>query len=464
MIYPMKKNEAVYERVKTRISQGAIRPGERLPSVREEAASSGVSVNTVLTAYDRLVDEGWLRTRARSGYFARRRANLSEGIGIPLPDHFVSAAREAGERLDLVFERLTRIDSSFAIASPGRDLLPTRRLGDSFGRLRSSWIEYADPSGDAVLRKRIALATEESDGSADPRDILVTNGATEAMSLALTALVNPGDTVVLESPTYYNYFRQLAPLGVNIVEVPVGPDGIDLDILENELAARSIRAIIVQPNVQNPTGVTMSDAAKARLVSIASDRGAILIQDDVYGDLSFGLRRPRNLRAFGDYSGLVFISSFSKSVAPGLRVGWIQAPAYTDRIAEIKLRFSMDTCRAAQGILAGFVGSKDHRRHLAALRSALEHRIDEHIDCLARVLPKGSSIQRPSGGCLLWIRLPEGTDASRVFERSAGNGCIAAPGELFSSNPFFRNYIRVNAGWKLDAEREKSLSWLGRLE
>jgi DNA-binding transcriptional MocR family regulator len=459
----MKKNEALFERCKVRIASGAIKAGERLPSVREEAAASGVSVNTVVYAYERLVDEGWARTRERSGYYARSRTTIAAGRPAPLPEHFVSTAREAGERLDLIFERLVREDSSFAIASPGTDLLPVDRLEASLGQLKHSWVEYAEPAGDAALRKRIALASEDTDGPTKPDDIVVTNGATEAMSLVLQALLKPGDTVILESPTYYNYFRQLAPLEVKIVEVPVGPDHMDLDILERELDARAVRMVIVQPNVQNPTGVTMSDAAKARLVAMTAGRGVSLIQDDVYGDLVFGLQRPKNLSAFGDHPGLALVSSFSKSVGPGLRVGWIRAPALASRLAEIKLRTSMETCRLAQGGLADFVATKDHRRHLSALRAALEKRIDEHIDLLAGILPEGSSVRRPSGGCLLWIRLPEGTDATSVFERSAGKGFIAAPGELFSSNPFFRNYIRINAGWKLDAKRAKALACLGDL-
>jgi len=459
----VKKYETLYERYKTRIASGTIKNGERLPSIREEAAASGLSINTVVGAYERLVDEGWARPRERSGYFARGRARLGPEAPAPFPEHFVSTARDAGERLDLIFERLTKEDSSFAVASPGTDLLPVDRLEAALGRLKRSWIEYSDPAGDAALRRRIALASEESDGAVDPRDIIITNGATEALSIVLQTILKPGDTVILEAPTYFNYFRQLAPLNVEIVEVPVGHDGMDLDILARELGARAVRAIIVQPNVQNPPGATMSDTAKARLVALAAAQDATLIQDDVYGDLFFGIHRPKNLSAFGDHPNQIFISSFSKSIAPGLRIGWIRSSGYAARFAEAKLCSSMDSCRAAQAALTNFVATKAHRRHLAALRAALEKRVDEHIEFLADILPNGCAIQRPSGGCLLWIRLPSGTDATATFEKSAGEGLIAAPGELFSSNPFFKNYLRINAGWKLTTERAQALSCLRKL-
>ncbi len=456
----MKKQEALFGRFRDRIVSGTLRPGERLPSLRDAAAGAGVSINTVVSAYGRLVDEGWARTRERSGYYVRARPSTPAAEEASLPEHYASAAREAGERLDRIFERLVRVDHSFAVASPGTDLLPVSRLEESLGRLRRAWIEYSEPAGDLALRRRIALASEDADGPTRPEDIVITNGATEALSLVLQALVRPGDTVFLESPTYYNFFRQLAPFGVRIVEVPVGPDGMDLDILEREIRDPSARAVLVQPNVQNPTGVTMSDASKARLVAMTADRGVALIQDDVYGDLYFGPRRPANLSSLGGHPELLYVSSYSKSLAPGLRVGWVRAPAHSETLAEIKLRCSMETCRAAQGALADFIAAKDHRRHLAFLRGALEKRIDEHIALLEGILPEGSSVRRPSGGCLLWIRLPPGTDATAVFEGSAGRGFIAAPGELFSQNPYFRNYIRINAGWKPDARRIRILSCL----
>lgn len=460
----MKKAESICARYRSLIASGALGGGEKLPSVREEAAASGVSINTVVGAYARLEDEGWIRARSRGGFYARPPRRIAAAAPVPA-DRYVAEARSAGERLDQVFERLARLDQSFAVAAPGPDLLPADRLERAFAHLPREWVSYADSAGAPELRRRIALASAAADGTVggapDGSDVVVANGATEALSLVFRALLSPGDEVVLEAPTYFAYFRQLAPLGVRIVEIPVGDGGIDLDLLERELAARPIKAILVQPNVQNPTGATMDDAAKARLLELARRSGAILIQDDVYGDLHYGPRRPRNLESFGDYDRLVTVSSCSKTIAPGLRIGWAKSARYAARLTEEKLRTSYDTCRPAQFAVADFLGTSAHRKHLAALRSALEARVDAHLDLLSRVLPPLSAVRRPSGGCLLWIALPPGTDGTAVFERAAGKGLIAAPGELFSANPFFSNYLRINAGWELGAERREALAALG---
>ncbi len=463
----MKKHEAVYERVRRRIEAGTVSAGERLPSIREEADASGASINTVVRAYERLADDGWIRARPRGGFFARSRTSIGKGLAAA-PERFAVSARLAGERLDQAFERLVRTDSSFAIASPGPELFPRAQLERAFAELDRSWIEYADPAGDLGLRRRIALASESADGPTRPEDIVVANGATEALALVLSVVVGPGRAIAVEAPTYFNYFRQLAPTGAEIVEIPVGSGGMDLDALERAVDGRKaagaapVKAILVQPNVQNPTGVSMGDEAKRRLLSIAAERDIYLVQDDVYGDLSFAARRPLNLSAIGTYGKNVLVSSYSKSVAPGLRIGWIRSPLLAGRLTEEKIRLSMESSRASQAALAAFVGTAAHRRHLAAMRTALAGRVEDHLTVLADTLPPGSSVPRPSGGCLLWIALPEGTDATVVFERAAGKGLVAAPGELFSANPFFRNCLRLNAGMELTPRRAEALVRLAR--
>lgn len=458
----MTKQERLYRRYRSLIEADIAKDGERLPSLRELAKETRSSVNTVIAAYGRLCDEGLARSVERGGFFVRRRGAIGAAEP-PRPAIFTAGATDFAERLDQLFERLAAMDSSFAVASPGLDLLPAERLRRGLAGLSRGWVGYAEVSGDPELKRRIALASEPWNGTMAARDLVICSGATEALSLVFRTLLRPGDTVVLEAPTYFNYFRQLAPFGVRLVEIPVGEDGMDLDLLERELASAPPRAVLVQPNVQNPTGITMSDGAKARLLASVAAAGSVLIQDDVYGDLHFGPARPPNLGVFGSYDGLVTVSSFSKSVAPGLRVGWVHSPVFSRRIVEEKLRSSMDTCALGQGALVDFVGSSAHRRHLGTLRSALERRVDAHLRLLDGGLPPGCSVRRPSGGCLLWIAAPETVDATKLFVKAAGRGLVAAPGELFSGNPFFRNYIRINAGWALSPEREGALRRLAGL-
>lgn len=461
----MKKYEVIVRRIQTDIESGILKEGERLLSVREEAVTSTVSINTVLTAYNILLDEGLIRSRERGGYYVRAGASdlTQEGIGkaAPRSPKYIAAARETGERLDQLYERLLHIDDSFASAAPGPDLLPSAQLHDITAGLSRSWMEYNHPEGDLSLRKRIAVTSRETDGPAAPNDIVITNGATEALAIVLRTLLRPDDKVALESPTYMNFFRQLAPLGVQLVEIPMGPNGMDLDILEEELLSRNIRMIIAQPNVQNPTGVTMNEDAKEKLVALAKKYDTFLVQDDVYGDLYFGPFRPRNLTFYSDDPRIILISSCSKTISPGLRVGWIRSRHHAGIFTEEKLRASMETCRAAQAILGAFIGTTAHRRHTRTIREGLKTRIDEHIQRLSEILPQGSNVRRPSGGCLIWISLPPHINATKVFELSAGKGLIAAPGDLFSASRFFNHCIRLNAGGKLTKERSNALAVLG---
>ncbi|MBN2626363.1 MAG: PLP-dependent aminotransferase family protein [Spirochaetales bacterium] len=460
----MKKYETLYKRIREKIVAGILEGGQKMPSVREEAALSRVSVNTVIKSYELLMDEGFIRSRERGGFFVRRRDEIqgNGGIGMagPSPEICLARARETGERLDQLYEHLLHIDASFACAAPDLDILPVRELKRIGNGLNTSWMEYGFIEGDLPLRRRIAWDREDWDGPTKAEDIVITNGATEGLSLILRTLLEPGDRVILESPTYMNYFRQLAPYNARICEIPLGEEGIDLNLLEEELRKSPVKMILVQPNVQNPTGITMPDRAKKALVSLAERYGVYLVQDDVYGDLFFGAVRPANLSSFSDSPYLLQVSSYSKSLSPGLRIGWIRSPRFASRLTEEKLRLTMDSPRYSQALLAEYIGSRDHRRHLQSIGKALEQRLDEHMDRLSELLPEGCFLRKPSGGCLLWIHFPRGTDGVGVFERAAGKGLIAAPGALFSVSSQYDHCLRLNGGMKLTEDRSRALSLL----
>jgi DNA-binding transcriptional MocR family regulator len=204
----------------------------------------------------------------------------------------------------------------------------------------------------------------------------------------------------------------------------------------------------------------MGDEDKERLVALARRAGAVLLQDDVYGDLAFSQERPSSLCRFGRGADMIYVSSFSKTLAPGLRIGWMRAPFLGREIARLKSLSSLATNRPAQLALASFLGGAAHRRHLAGMRAALESHLADYLGALELSLPPGSSYARPSGGCLLWIALPRGSDASRVFEKAAAEDILIAPGELFSANPFFKSHFRINFGHRLTEARRESLARL----
>lgn len=451
----MKKYERLSDRYRALIASGAYAPGDRLPSLRSIAETEGLGINTVRTALELLERDALVRARERGGYFVRARALPAE-YASPAACH-VAEGLPAGQKIELLLSREGRA-TGFALAEPDASLLPVARLERLFAALSGPWIAYGRHEGEEELKRRIAAFYDPYHGHLAPDDIVVTNGATEAIGVALRALVRPGDAVAVESPTYYDFFRQLAAARARIVEVPIAEGrGMDLDLLAKELVRRRIRMIIAQPNVQNPTGTLMPDEDKRRLVELADRHGAILVQDDVYGDLAFSRLRPSNLSVFGDYERLVYISSFSKSLAPGLRIGWMHAPGFRREIAATKGLTSLATCHPAQRVLAAFLAGRAFGRHLVSMRAALSSQLADYLDFLSGALPEGSSVLSPAGGCLLWIALPGRCDASRAFELAAREGIFVAPGELFSANPFFRRHIRINFGHRLDQEQRAKL-------
>jgi DNA-binding transcriptional MocR family regulator len=457
----MAKYRQLFERYRDLIVSGAYGPGERLPSLREISGLEAVSLNTVRSAYSLLESEGLARPRERGGYFVSSRPGLSLRGLVDRAEPPDSCREVEGLSTSQKIDYLLSAGGArggFALAEPDDSLLPLARLERLHATLQGSWIGYGEGEGEEELRRRIAVAWEPWNGPMEPSQVIVTNGATEALDLVTRGLLEAGDIVAVESPTYYDFFRHLAAARARVVEVPLRRgSGMDLDLLERLLKRGGVKMVIVQPNVQNPTGTLMADADKARLLALAERHGSILVQDDVYGDLAFSQSRPRNLGSFGDYGRLVYISSFSKVLAPGLRVGWLSSPAYGRELARAKTLSSLATNRPAQRVIASFLGGTTWRRHLAGMRQSLELQLRDYLEILAEALPEGSRLTPPAGGCLLWLALPAGTDASRLFEIAAKEGIAAAPGELFSSDPFFRGHVRINFGHPLTERRRRGL-------
>jgi len=463
----VRKYQELFERYRGLIQGGTYAPGERLPSLRRVAEAESVGLNTVRAAFGLLEGEGLARPLPRGGYY------VVYAAGRVLPPYSAPEAcsEVAGLSATQKIEYLLAAGATstgFALAEPDPGLLPLARLERLHGAMRGSWIEYGDQSGEEELRRRIVALHHPYHGALESGDILVTNGATEAIDMVARTFLSKGDEVAVESPTYYDYFRQLSAVGARVLEVPVRVadrrglgGGMDLDLLESILETRTVKMIIVQPNVQNPTGTIMGDGDKARLVELAARSGAILVQDDVYGDLAFAHERPANLGAFGDYERLVYLSSFSKCLAPGLRIGWIAARGrFLADLRRAKSLISLATNRPAQRVLAAYLRDGAFRRQIAAMRASLQRQLDGYLEVLYGALPLGSSVLRPAGGCLLWIALPKGADSSRLFEASAREGILFAPGELFSGNSFFRNHLRINFGYRLTERKRAELTRL----
>jgi DNA-binding transcriptional MocR family regulator len=295
-------------------------------------------------------------------------------------------------------------------------------------------------------------------------DFVVTVGGTEAMSLALRVTCKPGDTVIVESPTYFGLTSMLRELGLKALPLPVHPsEGIDLELLRKSLKKTRVSACVLIPNVHNPVGFIMSDDRKRRLSEICAEHEIPVIEDDTYGDLQHEGTRPRCLKAF-DPDGLVLLcGSYSKRLAPGYRIGYIAAGKWHARVLALKQASTLNGPLLPALAIAEFLKNGGYDRYLRSVRLAYRNQVAKMSEAVAESFPRGVGLSRPKGGYLLWCELPGKADALKLFEQARHAGISIAPGPLFSPSGDFRNFIRINCGYPWSAAIERAVGVLGHL-
>ncbi len=466
----MKLYEQLANSIAQSIQEGVLCRGDRLPSVRHASASRKVSPSTVLEAYYLLEARGLISARERSGYFV-----TGGGVNIPLtPDPVFNADSESTEVdvSELVFEVLQsiRVKNIMPLGSafPSPLLFPRANLA----RTMASSVQEMDPwssvdnlsAGDANLRRQIALRYMIDGLHVAADEIVVTNGALEGLNLCLMAVARPGDTILIESPTFYAALQSIERIGLRAVEVPSHPkDGIDLAAMERAIERHKPKACWLMTNFQNPLGSLLSDNKKKALVEIITKHQIPLIEDDVYGELYFGTKRPTPAKAF-DTEGLVMhCSSFSKCLAPGYRVGWVAPGKYLQSVERLKLTTTISASVPVQVAIARYLQKGGYDKHLRNLRHTLMLNQIKFIEAVERHFPAGTRLTTPQGGYFLWIKLPDGVNALQLHKLALANGISIAPGPIFSAHRGFADYIRLNYGHIWDARTEVSLRVLGGL-
>ncbi len=292
---------------------------------------------------------------------------------------------------------------------------------------------------------------------------MITSGCVEAVTLALLATCNPGDTVAVESPVYYTFLNSIQWLGLKVLEIPTTPgEGISLEVLSFALQHNPVRACLLISNFSNPLGSLMPEGKKRELVRLLARHDIPLIEDDVYGDLSFGRSRPPAFKAYDERGLVALCSSFSKTLAPGYRIGWIAAGRYQEKVQGLKSLFNLATATPQQLSIAEFLSSGRYDRHVRANSRTLSNRTNLVRKCVLRHFPKGTSADLPEGGYFLWVRMPKSIDAFRLYEQALQRGISIAPGTLFTAGDRFRNCIRLNCSYW--SERvEDAIRTLGRI-
>lgn len=464
----MKRYEQLADDIAQSILQGVLCRGDRLPSVRQTSSSRGISPSTVFQAYYLLEARGLISARERSGYFVTGGAS-----GLPQsaePVTMVASAATTVDVSELVFEILesvkTRSTVPLGSAFPSPLLFPLGRLARTMAatvQAMDPWSTIRDLSpGDAELRRQIALRYMIDGLHVPIEEIVITGGALEALNLCLSAVTRPGDTVIIESPSFYAALQAIERSGLRAVEVPGHPrHGIDLNALEDAIKRHRPKACWLMTNFQNPSGSLMPDDRKKELVGLLSRHQLPLIEDDVYGELYFGDKRPMPAKAY-DTEGLVMhCSSFSKCLAPGYRIGWVAPGRFAQQVERIKLTTTLAASVPAQQTLANYLTKGGYDRHLRSLRHTLLLQQIKFVEAIEQSFPKGTRLSSPIGGYFLWVQLPDSIDALQVHRLALEQGISVAPGPMFSAQRGFGNYLRLNYGHEWDKGMETAVANLG---
>lgn len=465
----MNRYEAFAEELAGRIRAGLLKPGDRLPSVRELRVQRGLSASTVFSAYYLLEMRGLVEARERSGYYVG--ANAGRAGLEPMPGEPVAHTMEV-EISTLVFQVLAQARQRDMVplgsAFPAPTLFPLAQLARCMGqamRTMDPWQTVEDLSpGNGELRQQLSRRYGALGLDVPPSEIVVTGGAMEALNLALEIVAQAGDVVAVETPTFYAALQALERRGIRAVEVQTHPrTGVDVDALERVLDQHPVKACWFMPTFQNPVGCTMTDESKARLVALLASRRIPLIEDDVYGELHHGPRRPLPAKAWDREGWVLHCSSFSKSLAPGYRVGWVAAGRFATSLGRHKLMSSLASALPSQLALQAYLASRGFERHLRTLRHALARQQASALQCIERSFPAGTRTTRPEGGYFLWIELPEGVDALEVHRQALQQGIGVAPGHLFSADRRYRHHLRINHGHPGDPRFVPALQALGAI-
>jgi DNA-binding transcriptional MocR family regulator len=439
------------------LRSGVLRIGDRLPSVRQLRDEYRISVATAVGCYFWLEQHGYVRARPKSGFYVS---------GTPLPDGPPPAianrtrgpvpVRLGAVDADTAVRRSDMLDLGPAVIAP--ELLPMHRLNRSLRMAMSAFedhaVRYEDPRGNPRLRRQIARLLFRRGATCAPDDILITAGGTEALSLCVRAVTNPGDVVAVESPGCYEILQALQAYRLRAVEIPhIAGEGIDRDALAAAIDRHKISAVLMEATCHNALGDCVSDASKAAIVALAARHAIPIIEGDAFGELIFSGERPRPLKAF-DTSGIVIqCASLAHHVAPGFNIGWASAGRWHRQVERWKGYESVAGAGLPQIALAEFLESGGFDRHIRRLRVALWQIVQAARHEILLRFPAGTRVSHPEGGFVLWVQLPPGHDGRDVQRRAAALGIRVLPGTAFSVSGQYKTCIRIACGHPFDRLR-----------
>ncbi len=462
--------ERLAETLRLQIGQGVYPAGGRLHSVREQSRLHRVSQSTVVLAYQQLEAEGLIEARPQSGFYVRdKQTRACPETKLPKPRTRPTAVNMGQQIMQVVDACRDPHLIHFSTASPSADLLPVasfnRALTQAMRDDPAHFARYESRLGNPLLRQHIARLSLEAGIEVSADDIMITNGCQEALSLALRAVANPGDVIAVESPTYYGILQAIERYGMKVLEIPThARDGISIEALKFAIDQWPIKAVVAMPTYSNPLGSTMPEVNKQALVNLLNERDIALIEDDVHAEFCGTSVRPKAVKHYDTQARVLLCSSFSKTIAPGLRVGWIIPGAhYLERVAHLKYITTLASAGLQQAALAEFLSHGAYSRHVKQLKRTYRLQQQRMSDAIAHYFPAGTKAAIPDGGTVSWIELPNKLSGWKLFELALQQGISIVPGSLFSTQKKYDHFIRLCWGGEWTARADQGLRKLGQL-
>lgn len=455
------------DQLRTRIETGFYRPEDRLPSVRVLANEYQVSLSTVQQAYHQLEDEFLIEARPKSGYFVCPSRSRSR-----LPPIGRTAQRPVEvSQWDQVREALMpgphAQEVNLSTGTPNIEtptLKPLLKALSQSGRQQGgrTILDYDDLQGNAVLRAQVSRMALHHGASLHPDEVLMTTGCHEAIAIAMRVVCEPGGIIAVESPGFYGALQSIRAFGMKAMEIPTHPEhGISLDALELALEQWPIKAIQVTPTCNNPLGYSVSAENKQALYRLAQRFDIAIIEDDVYGDLSYAATRQPTIKSFDEDGRVLLCSGFSKVLAPGMRLGWIAPGRYFERALHMKYVGTGATAQQSQLAVARFIDDGHYMTHLRRMRSLYQQQRDRVLDQVQRDFPESIHVSDPQGGFLLWLECAPELDCVRLSQALIQEGIRLAPGAMFSPTGKYRHCLRISyARW--GKAEQKALARIGQ--
>ncbi|KAF2330641.1 aminotransferase-like domain-containing protein [Flavobacterium daemonense] len=456
-------------KIASMIEEGIYKSGDKLPSLRHLQKENNASIGTILQSFNFLIDKGVIDSRERSGYFVRHQSVKKLPVPRSLPASFSESEVRIDELLQKIHKEENRSDFvSFANAIPDHRLLPfngiKRAIQNVSRDISGTYLTLEQRNGNKELREEISKRSFLWDGSLHADELIITNGAKEALLCCLKAVTQPGDTVLVQDPCYYGILQILECLDLKLATIPSDPEtGIKFADVENIAQRLQIKACLFVSNFNNPDAASISTEVKKQLADFANSRNIPIIEDDLYGDIFFNGSRPDAIKTYDKNGWVMYCSSFTKTLVPGFRIGWCAPGRFLAEVSRVKWMHNGSTSNFNQRVVQQLLSSGTYDRHLQRYRLELNKNLLRTTELIEKHFPNGTKISRPNDGIVLWIELPVPIKPLLLYDYAIEKGISYAPGELFSAKNEYDNYLRLNYCNIWQSKTEKALKKLGEL-